>query len=166
MLLFNFFFNSSCIIVHFFCVTIQLLFGCCLAFLIVGWILVCCWLTLFALPIEIFYIVDKFFLYCYSFLLHCYLGFLVLFGCYLALLVATSSSCCWSTPLVNVGWLFLLLVLLVGFFFGYCLSPLIVLIDYTYCCLILLLWWSAILLLLFNFCYCCFVPPSLSTFLT
>jgi hypothetical protein len=192
---------------------------------IVIWLLFsssCCWLTPFALLIDFFYILDKFFLYCCSFLLHCYSTFLVLFSCYslfllqlapFVVLVNSSyyyyyfvvlvgsllcwfdSFYCWSTPLVNVGWFLLLLVLLVGFscstiqfllllcwsiylivglfflllvgfFFSYCLSPLIVLIDSSCRCSILLLWWSAILLLLFNFYYCCFVLPSLNTFLT
>lgn len=123
--LFNSFFNSSYIIVHSFCVTIQLLFGCCLVLLLVGWIPFCCWLTPFALLIEFFYIVDKFFLYCCSFLLHCYLTFLVLFSCYLALLVVISSSCCvvqfiFLVPIIIIIILLCYFALFIGWFDSSC----------------------------------------------
>lgn len=121
---------------------------------IVIWLLFrssCCWLDPFLLLINsfcitdwIFYIVDKFFLYWCSFLLHCYLAFLVLFSCYLALLVVISSSCCvvqfFLLLFSSSSYYLVVFIVLVGSFYCVGLIPLVVgqlfllmLVDYSCC---------------------------------
>ncbi len=122
---------------------------------IVIWLLFsssCCWLTPFALLIDFFYILDKFFLYCCSFLLHCYLTFLVLFSCYSLFLLQLAPF----VVLVNSSYYYYYFVVLVGSFHCVGLIPFIVgqplllmLVDSCccWCC------WLAFLVLPFSFSY-------------